>query len=208
MGGYGSGRRAARPTVEESLTLDLSLLLRRGWIQDHAAGTGSLFWTRDGEPYANIAYSYDLTAPHHAQILLTYTVTGQAGPPENIKQRIALAYTRPTYGGRRWWMICPFSRRRVAKLHLPPGGDRFASRVSWQLSHRSQRSGRFYRPFDRLFRLQRKLGTETGWGQSIYRPKGMWSRTFELHQSRYWKLSVQCDNQAGFFLEDNRRKSS
>lgn len=208
MGGYGSGRQSSRPTVEEGLTLDLGLLVRRGWIRDGAAAEGgTLCWSSNGEIAATIGHSYDLTGPNRAHLTLTYALSGRHTSPENVKQRITLVYTRPTYGGRRWWMICPTSGRRVAKLHLPPGGDRFASRLTWGLTYRSQRSARRDRPFDRLFRLQGKLRCETGWGQAIYRPKGMWRRTFERHQARHWKLSVLCDNQAGFFLEDNRRRS-
>ena len=42
--------------------------------------------------------------------------------------RVRLVTTEPTYGGRRWWFLCPLARqdggppRRVAKLYLPPGG--------------------------------------------------------------------------------------
>ena len=45
--------------------------------------------------------------------------------------RIRLVTTEQTYGGRRWWFLCPLARqdggppRRVAKLYLPPGGSYF-----------------------------------------------------------------------------------
>lgn len=192
MGGYGSGRHGGRPTVEDGLTVDLGLMLRRGWAKDGASGAGTLSWSSNGEPFATIGHSYDLTDPDNAHLTLTYTRTPRSASPEKVEQRIRLVWTRPTYGGRRWWMICPYSGRRVAKLHLPPGGDRFASRLAWRLPYRSQRSAHRDRPFDRLFRLQRKLGSPEGWEAGLMRPKGMWRRTYERHLDSYWQLDAQC----------------
>jgi hypothetical protein len=192
MGGWGSGRHGGRPAVEDGLTVDIGLMLRRGWAKDGALGSGSLSWSRNGEPFATIGHRYDLTDPDNAHLTLHYTRTPHGGLPEQVEQRIRLSWTRPNYGGRRWWMICPYSGRRVAKLHLPPGGDRFASRLRWRLPYRSQRSAHRDRPFDRLFRLQRQLGSPEGWEAGLRRPKGMWNRTYERHLERYWQLDEQC----------------
>jgi hypothetical protein len=89
-------------------------------------------------------------------------------------------------------MICPYRYVRVAKLYLPSGGDRFASRTAWRLGYNSQRVGRRDRAFEKLFRLQRKLGCDQGWEQPLYRPKGMHHRTFERHEERYWQLDAAC----------------
>jgi hypothetical protein len=196
MGGYGSGRRASHMTVEEGLTVNLGLLMRRGWIKDGSTGSGSLSWSNSGEPVAQIHYNYNVTDPNEAYLILIYKIAWASAPATDVKQRIKLVHTRPNYGGRRWWMLCPATRRRVAKLHLPPGGDRFASRGFWGLSHRSQRSSHLYRPFDRLFRLQSKLGGTMGWGQPIQRPKGMWSSTFQRYENLYWDLSALCNSEA------------
>ena len=206
MGGYGSGRQSSRPTVEEALTIDLGLLLRRGWVRDGAAAEGgALYWSSNDEVVASMSQSYDLTGPNRAHLTLTYALSRRDTLPENVNQRITLVCTRPTFGGRRWWMICPISGQRVAKLHLPPGGDRFASRLAWRLTYQSQRAARDYRAFDRLFRLQRKLGTETGWGQPIHRPKGMWRRTFKRHCDRYRELSAICNAKASTVVATNAR---
>jgi len=192
MGGWGSGRQGGNPTVEDGLTVDLGLMLRRGWIRDGASGAGTLSWSSNGEQRASIGHRYDLTAADTAHLTLIYTRTKRDGSKENVEQRIRLTFTSPNYGGRRWWMICPYSHRRVAKLHLPPGGDRFASRRAWRLPYQSQRSAHRDRPFDKLFRLQRKLGSEVGWEAPLRRPKGMWRRTYERHLERYWELDGQC----------------
>jgi hypothetical protein len=196
MGGYGSGRRSGQPTVEDGLTIDLAQMLRRGWIKDGVSGAGSLSWSSNGEPIATIGHRYDLTDSANAHLILTYTRTPTGRSPEKIEQRIHLTWTRPNYGGRRWWMHCPRSGRRVAKLHLPSGGDRFASRLAWRLPYRSQRSAHRDRPFDRLFRLQRKLGSYEGWEAGLRKPKGMWGRTYERHWNHYLQLDAQCGAEA------------
>ena len=48
---------------------------------------------------------------------------------------VRLVSTRPNYGGRRWWFLCPLVRRRVAKLYLPPGGRLFGSREAYGLTY-------------------------------------------------------------------------
>ena len=142
MGGYGSGRRSGRCTVEDGLTIDLSRMLRRGWVKDGCSSGGSLTWSSRGETIATVSHRYDLIKPDNAHLTLLYTMTLGDGPPEKIEQQIRLTYTRPTYGGRRWWFICPYSNRRVGKLHLPPSCTRFASRQQWRLAYQSQRSAR------------------------------------------------------------------
>ncbi len=192
MGGWNSGRRSGQPSVEDGLTVDLGLMLRRGWIRDGASGAGTMSWSNNDEPYAAIGYRYDLIDPDNSHLVLTYTLTPMGGSPIRVEQRIHLAWTPPHYGGRRWWLHCPRSGRRVAKLHLPPGGDRFASRLAWRLPYRSQRSAHRDRPFDRLFRLQRKLGSDEGWEAGLRKPKGMWNRTFDRHWRRYEELDGEC----------------
>ena len=192
MGGFGSGRSGGRPTVEDGLTIDICMMLRRGWVKAGRAGTGSQTWSCRGERIASVSHRYDLSDPDQAEMTLFYTRTPRDGPPEKVEQQIRLVYTNPNYGGRRWWMLCPFSGRRVGKLHLPPAGNRFASRLKWRLAYQSQRSARSFRPFDKLFRLQRKLGSPEGYDNWLRRPKGMWKRTFERHLERYMQLDEPC----------------
>lgn len=192
MGGWGSGRHSNHPVVEDGLTIDLGLMVRGGWIRDGASGSGNLHWSCNGKRFASIAHRYDLSDPERASLVLIYTWTPDGRKPEPVEQRIALVSTVPHYGGRRWWMLCPFTGRRVAKLHLPPGGGKFASRKAWRLPYRSQRVAKRDRPFEKLFRLQRKLGSAEGWEAGLRRPKGMWRRTYERHWERYWQLDAQC----------------
>jgi hypothetical protein len=52
-----------------------------------------------------VGYEADLTDESDAWLRLHYRADG-----EPLDYRIRLVTTAPTYGGRRWWFICPLSR--------------------------------------------------------------------------------------------------
>jgi hypothetical protein len=61
------------------------------------------------------------------------------GVPEG--QAFVLATTRPVVGGTRWWFTCPCGRR-VGKVYLPAGADRFACRTCHNLTYRTRQMSR------------------------------------------------------------------
>ncbi len=132
--------------------------------------------------------------PDNAELRLTYS-QGSGANREEVCQVVPLVYTVPHYGGRRWWMICPFRRNRVGMLYMPGGGDRFAGRKAWRLAYNIQRVSSRDRPFEALFRLQRKLGCEQGYGSVIRRPRGMWHRTFDRHWERFLDMEDKCSHE-------------
>jgi hypothetical protein len=191
MGGFGSGRTGGRPTTTSAKKIDLAWMLRKGMAREGQWISGTLSWNCGGQPAGSISYPANMVDPYASTLRLTYWL-GSGEGRESVEQLVRLVFTVPTYGGRRWWMICPYSGRRVAKLYKPAGGDRFASRRSWRLGYQSQRDARRDRPFEKLFRLQRKLGSEQGWEAPLRRPKGMWQRTYERHLERYYDLDNEC----------------
>ena len=191
MGGFGSGRWGGRPTADMSKKIDLGWMIRVGRAKPGHWISGSLSWNYGGEPAGSISYVANMEDPYESYLRLNYW-RGSGEAKEHVEQKIRLVFTEPNYGGRRWWMVCPYSDRRVGKLYMPNGGDRFASRKCWRLAYNSQRVAKRDRPFEKLFRLQRKLGCEQGWGSWITRPKGMWNRTFERHLDRFEKLDAEC----------------
>ena len=192
MGGYGSGRYGGRPTVNASRRIDLAWMLRTGRAKEGAVIWGGLSWNRGGEPAGSISYKALMDEEREERLELSYT-RGSGDDREEVRQTVRLCYTLPQYGGKRWWMICPYRGIRVGKLYLPPGGDRFASRQAWRLGYQCQRDAAHDRPRERLFRLQRKLGCELGVDHWPARPKGMWQRTYERHLERYWELEEAVD---------------
>lgn len=191
MGGWGSGRHGGRPTADASLRIDLAWMLRTGRATEGAWRMGSLSWSCGGQDAGSIGYQAIMHQPGEERLELTYT-RGKGDNAERVQQTVGLCFTVPHYGGKRWWMLCPYRHIRVGKLYLPPGGDRFASRLAWRLGYQCQRDAARDRPFERLFRLQKKLGSYQGWEAGLRRPKGMWHRTFYRHMARYWELDAEC----------------
>lgn len=165
--------------------------MRTKRVHEGSTTSGSLHWSCGDRPSGSISYTAHMSEPGSERLELHFT-RGSGEDGEQVRQQIQLCHTVPHYGGKRWWMMCPYRHVRVGKLYLPPGGDRFASRVAWRLGYQSQRDAARDRPFERLFRLQRKLGGEEGWERYPHRPKGMWHRTYERHMARYIKLDEEC----------------
>ena len=133
VGGYGSGWRGPkRATVEASLVLGVSALMRAGALVPGERMGGTWGWTYEGEdrPHAIVRYEADLTEPDDPWLRLRYDVNG-----EPVGCMVRLVTTRPNYGGRRWWFLCPLVERRAAKLYLPPGGKVFGSREAYGLTY-------------------------------------------------------------------------
>jgi hypothetical protein len=193
MGGYGSGRQYGRPIAEESRRIDLAWMIRKGMAVPGGYRSGTLSWTRGNDPAGRIGYSCDMRDPDSAELVLQYTITDREnGETRDYKHRVRLSCTEPHFGGKRWWMHCPVNGARVGKLYMPPGAEAFASRTAWRLGYKSQRVTQRDAVFERLFRLQRRLGCTEGWEMPIRRPKGMHHRTFERLEREYWRLDRLC----------------
>lgn len=192
MGSARSGRRDGKPLVEDCLTLDLARLMRLGPIRDGMAGQGVLDWSIDGQAIGMVHFRLDLREATATRLVLSYAIADGAGKSRSVSQSLRLAFTAPHFGGRRWWLICPVTGERVRCLHLPAGGDCFASRKALGLGYRVERLGHFDRPFEKLFRLQRKLGGASGWGIGPRRRRGMWQRTFDRHLAAHGALDAVC----------------
>ena len=175
-----------------SRKVDIAWMLRKGLACEGRYITGSLTWNCGGEPAGSISYRASMSDPEQARLVLSYT-RGKGEGREEVEQEIRLTYTQPHFGGKRWWMICPYRGHRVGKLYMPQGGDRFASRKAWRLGYNSQRVTDRDAMFERLFRIQKKLGCEQGWGNWITRPKGMHWKTFKRYQDEFEYLDAVCN---------------
>lgn len=178
MGGYSSGRYATQPTVEDGLKLDLGRLIRRGWVVPGGWNFGILTWTTvpDKEHVASIGYEADLRDRAGAWLRLHYTMTDSDGSKLARDYRVWLATTRPHFGGVRWWFVCPLTGTRAAKLYLPPGADRFASRRAYRMSYESRRDKPLFRAQAWEARIIRKLGGDYGHPNAPTPPRPKWMR--------------------------------
>lgn len=188
MGGIGSGgwyRWGKKANIDGGIKLDLRELIRRGFVK---AGFSSsiciMRWVSsfDGSETSSVSYDYNLQGREHGLFTLRYKVNES----ENINLPIQIASTKPNYGGRRYWFICPLSKhgrpcqRRVAKLYLPVGASLFGCRHCHDLPYRSQSLSAHDRSLQRAQQLHMQLGGD-GSMLDYYdpiRPKGMHNKTY------------------------------
>jgi hypothetical protein len=192
MGGNNSGRWSGRPTSEatQSYVLHMASLTRAG------IGPGR---------FGKVAFSLD-----QGQFPIELTIdTRSVGPgfidfahetrhprdPQPIRYRVWLNWSRPHYGGRRYWFCCPKTGEWATKLFLPLGGHRFLSRQGYRLGYACQRERRSDRLMRKAHKLHRALGggDERLGGEAPDKPKGMHWRTYERRVAAWIAAEDQAD---------------
>jgi hypothetical protein len=123
--------------VEDCLVLSISELFRNSSVVEGEFLAGTLEWYAGDQSVAKMNYEADLCLVDNANLRLRYIRDGQGHD-----YQISLSTTSLHFGGHRWWMHCPASDRRVAKLYLPDGRERFASRQECDLTYKSCRESR------------------------------------------------------------------
>ncbi len=134
MGGLWSGCRATRKcTVEESWRLRVADVVSalfdssEGGVVSARNADGGTLWVR--ARHARI----ERVVEQGVQRTLSYPPLAALGPAEDVA---GLTFTRPWFGGRRWWLRCRCGRR-VAALYLRPDANHFACRTCHNLTYRS-----------------------------------------------------------------------
>ncbi len=173
--------------MEAGFALDINALLRNRHLRPGQWVQGTLRWTEvsTAREVASLGYEANLLDPAAAWLRLSYSI-GEGEARRCFDYKIGLTVTRPPRRGLRWWLACPVSGHRCAKLHRPRGGDLFAARQAWRLGYASQRVAPLERRRQtaegRASRLRRRLGG-TASRPPYYedvppRPKGMHRKTY------------------------------
>jgi hypothetical protein len=173
-----------RPTVEGSITLDVRHL-RLTNLGLHCPQSGTLQWSRapGNQPVCRAEYHITLSADGGILRLTSITRGNARGKRIQMEgQTIHLITTTPPYGGRRWWLLCPHTGRRVMKLHLPYGARIFASRQAYRLGYAVQRES----AQDQAYRRARKARGRIGGSPNLVerlpaKPKWMRWATYWRH---------------------------
>lgn len=140
LGGCGSGwHRPRKLTVEESICLNMRSLLKQKHVVSERDLEGTLEWRRRSG-HLDFALGYmSRVGSTEGTLELIYPNGDQL-----LESCVKLVATRPNYGGKQWWFICPGLQKRVRHLYLPPNDFEFLSREAHGLSyHSSQTSGRW-----------------------------------------------------------------
>ena len=169
MGGFGSGRWGASPTIEATASYSMLAGIVRGMRAGYV-GSLTVTWS-DGFQAAASFNGADPAGPY-----LELRHPRRADDESEVRYRIRLVRTHPPFGGDRWWFICPRLGRRSFKLFLPLGGHQFRSRAAYGLGYASQRGTALDRAHRRRVKIERTLWWD---GEEPVRPPRMWRRTFE-----------------------------
>jgi hypothetical protein len=169
-------RACQRVCLESGLKLDLNSLIRHRVIVPGCALTRrrGITWTNSysGEQVATADIVFDMREEVCGWLSL------EMG---NLKQKIFLVAQPRHFGGRQWYLICPYMNRRASVLWMPPGAQNFACRQEWgrQVAYASQ----FLNRDDRAHRGQAKIRTRLcsigGFAAEEWEfpPKPKWMRT-------------------------------
>jgi hypothetical protein len=176
MGGLGSGRHGATPTIESTASYVLDIKSLAGAFQTGQRVRGAIRFdggrfpvvvtvdlTNEWNCFVELV---DLTNEWNCFVELIHPTRDEQQRVPIITDRVRLTSTEPTFGGRRWWFLCPRTARRTTKLFLPNGGSHFWSRQAYGLGYRCQREDQIGRGGDGL--IMRNLVT----GHSYTGPNG------------------------------------
>jgi len=156
--------------------LDVRVLARHGLT---AAGTqGTVEWTSQGQRIGTAR-----VVGGDKQITVTYRIAAPGITDAERVVRIGLTYTKPGYGGRQAWFVCPACSRRRAIVYLR---DEFRCRDCHGLAYQSQRWGKVERLVQKTERIGKRLDGISVAGEFIpMRPKWMQERTYERVLENY-----------------------
>jgi hypothetical protein len=171
MGKYRSG--SGGPTVEGCLRLDIDKMMRWGVIQpgDHLFSEMT-FNVNDDKLI--IKFESRLDELQESWLRLQYAIDDYwIGKTHQVDDKILLVSTQPSFGGLRWWFLCPRLHRRVRKLYLPLGVRHFRSRQAYGLAYASQRETAYDRAMRRAQKLWRRLGGDPADSDYPAKPKRM-----------------------------------
>jgi hypothetical protein len=186
----------AHPTSEgcHSLVLSTGSIRSTGLFGRHGSCVVA-FETYGGERIP-VTLTFSAAAPFSA-VGAAYVDFDHVGRRSNapVRYRVELLATSQPFGGHRWWFICPLTGRRVTKLFLPFGADRFASRAVYRLGYASQRQDRMGRAQLQALKVYRRLQGDGNWRDGPP-PKPMWMRwqTYERFADKLDHYNARFDS--------------
>ncbi len=175
MGGPGSGnayRWGAKASTGACDRFDVTGLYRGGWLRPGAVGSAR--WERGGRVTSSIGWAVVGEDGAATAVELRYAAGG-----EEVRTRVALAWTACYFGGQRPWFVCPGAGcgRRAAVLY---GGRFFRCRRCHGLAYESTRQSPGERALGKAQRIRVRLGGTANMLEPFpSRPKGMHRRTYE-----------------------------
>jgi hypothetical protein len=189
MGGIGSGRYGGTATAEATASYVFTARALAAALREGPRLTGVIQFDEGNFP---VEVRIDISDPRGAFVELAHLTRDPREGDRLVRDRVRLIWTVPTYGGRRWWFLCPRTYQKTTKLYLPNGCWHFWSRQAYRLGYACQREGHFDRLRRRAAKLNRELGGEgsSTWNVPPEKPKWMRWRTYE-RKYEIWRRVVE-----------------
>jgi hypothetical protein len=190
-----------RPHIESALKLDLRRMFSHKALRPGCQTSGTWRWTDSytGEKVGAVNYQATLD-DEVGTLTLTYSTKDREGHRKPITCTIALSSIPLHYGGRRWYMHCPYSHRRAQTLFKWGGVEQFCHRnaIKPRPTYASQRVSGSDRIIAQRWAIRRKMGDNISdlFG-GPYKPKGMHWSTF----ARYAKRDTELAERESYYLE-------
>lgn len=176
MGGSASGqyRTRNRGTVDAACRIDLRCLRKQGALVEGQRASGTLRWTRRGQPSGSLGYTVVMD-PDDRRLILSYSTNGEA---RTVTVRLEAVAMR--YGGLRYYALCPRSLRRC--LVLPVVGGVVACRQVHRLTYASQSMDLVDRLRERVERCEKRLHEKPRRGWNRVRLTAAWINASEAFE--------------------------
>jgi hypothetical protein len=173
MGGFTSGRYRTRNrgTVDAVCRIDLRFLRKQGALREGQKATGTLSWTRRGEPSGSMGYTV-VMGGEDRRLILSYTFNGE---PRTVTVQLVAVPMR--MGGLRYYALCPRTLRRC--LVLPVVGGVVACRQAHRLTYATQSMDRLDRTRERRDRCEKRLREKHRRGRNRERLTQAWIKASE-----------------------------
>ena len=193
MGGYGSGRHGGTATAESTGSYVLPITSLKSTFHIGERHGGQIAFDEGRFPVLVIV---DLRNEWNCFIELIHSTRDREGENRTVFGKVQLTRTQPTFGGHRWWFLCPRTGYRTTKLFPPNGGRHFWSRRAYRLGYACQREDTFCRLQRRAAMLNRQRGGEgwSTWARPPQKPKWMRWRTY-LRKYERWERVVERANE-------------
>ena len=118
--------------TSEARRLELSFLLKKGFIKKNARIQGTINWSIRDEPTGNMAILSNYTSDEK-YIRVSYTATDLKGVKTDYNYQIDLVEVDSNLGkGKVLYMICPESGKRCRILYLAYWANKFKCREAYQ----------------------------------------------------------------------------
>ncbi|RZJ77204.1 MAG: hypothetical protein EOO47_17490 [Flavobacterium sp.] len=169
MGRYSKGVY----TIDESLEIDISYLVKQKLLVKGQTKNGTLSWSKRGQQIANIGIDTSYTDTEKF-IRLYYINTDRSGNKTNYDYKISLTEISSNLGnGRIIYFLCPITNNKCRKLYNAYGYQKWKSRLGYnnRLYYNMQITSKLDRYNTRYWELDRQINSDHRRATNKYKGK-------------------------------------